>query len=476
MSGIRGLSVVFLLFVFLVSVFYGTGVVCALNFTPKGDWYPLRSMSGDLTAHDPAIAREDDCWWVFHTGTGLQVKSSTDGYVWRQKRPVFADPLSWWRDYAPDMNYNDVWAPDIIQYNGKWWLYYSVSEFGKNNSAIGLVSTDSIKEGNWQDEGVVISSDLITPYNAIDPNLVLDEGDNPWLVFGSWFSGIQLVAIDLEMMKPRDKDSVTTIARRKIGGRAAGIEGPVITYHDDYYYLFVSIDHCCQNVRSDYKIAVGRAREISGPYLDRNGIDMRDGGGTIIDAGNIRYNGVGGQDIYNNELLVRHGYDRNLRGLHVLLISDLNWDEEGWPAIGEKQFNGCYRLQNKESGLFMQVSNYSNTVGARVKQGEFSESNSLEWQIYRKEENFYRIQNRSSHNYLEVKKGSSASDAVIQQGSYENYDYRLWKLIKVKGDYYQIINKASGLLLEASDDKVVTQGIDNGSDRQHWKLEWVTGK
>jgi arabinan endo-1,5-alpha-L-arabinosidase len=31
-----------------------------------------------------------------------------------------------------------VWAPDIQYHNGKYLLYYSVSAFGKNTSAIGV--------------------------------------------------------------------------------------------------------------------------------------------------------------------------------------------------------------------------------------------------------------------------------------------------------------------------------------------------
>lgn len=480
LSDLRGISIAVVLLSLLVHILLVGHQTAAAqtSISRKEDWYPVWDMTGDLTAHDPSIAQEDGVWWVFHTGEGLQVKSSPDGRTWTQRETVFKVPLTWWKQYAPNMRYNDVWAPDIEWYNGRWWLYYSVSEFGKNTSAIGLASAPSIAGGEWVDHGVVIHSSLLSAYNAIDPNLFLDRNGDPWLVFGSWFSGIQVVRLDKETMKPVDLGSVKTIARRRVGGQARGIEGPIITYRDGYYYLFASTDHCCQNIRSDYKIVVGRSNNVEGPYVDKNGIDLLNGGGTVIDAGNARYNGVGGQDVWENRLLVRHGYDQTIRGLHVLLISELDWDEEGWPVVCENEMNGFYMIQNKATGKYLTIDFNSTSVGARATLGEDSGYASFDWQIYRKEEGFYRIQSRHSLNYLEVAGASTDAGAAIRLGSYENQAQRLWQLSSDDGEYYRITNKSSGMSLEALEDPVsgrplVAQAVDSGTDSQLWRLIWV---
>jgi beta-xylosidase len=480
MSDLRGISIAVVLLGLLVQVLLiGHQTVAAQTAIPrKEDWYPVWDMVGDLAAHDPSIAEEDGVWWVFHTGEGLQVKSSDDGCNWTQREAVFKEPLSWWKQYAPKMNYNDVWAPDIEWYNGKWWLYYSVSEFGKNSSAIGLASVESIAGGGWVDHGMVVHSTLLSAYNAIDPNLFFDQNGDPWLVFGSWFSGIQVVRLDKETMKPADIGSVKTIARRRVGAQARGIEGPIITYKDGYYYLFASTDHCCQNIRSDYKIVVGRSRDVEGPYVDKNGVDLMNGGGTVIDAGNVRYNGVGGQDVFENRLLVRHGYDRTIRGLHVLLISDLHWDEEGWPVVCENEMNGFYMIQNKANGKYLTIEANSTVVGAKTALGEDSGHASFDWQIYRKEEGYYRIQNRHSLNYLEIAGASTDAGAEARMGSYENQAQRLWELSPADDGYYRIINKNSGMSLEALDEPAsgkssVVQAVDSGADSQLWRLVWA---
>ncbi|MBE0340438.1 arabinan endo-1,5-alpha-L-arabinosidase, partial [Paenibacillus sp. 28ISP30-2] len=97
-------------------------------------------------------------------------------------------------------------------------------------------------------------------------------------------------------------------------------------------YLFASIDNCCKGVNSNYKIIYGRSTSITGPYVDKSGKNLMDGGGTVLDAGNDRWKGPGGQSIYNNSVIARHAYDATDNGNPKLLISDLKWDSAGWPT------------------------------------------------------------------------------------------------------------------------------------------------
>lgn len=287
------------------------------------------SLSGSVGAHDPTIQKEGSTWWCFTTGKGLPVKYSANGLAWNDGVQIFASERSWWRTYAPNMGANDVWAPDLQRFGNRTYCYYSVSEFGKNNSAIGLTSCSSIAAGDWRDDGLVISSKSgVNTYNAIDPNLTVDASGNPWLVFGSWFDGIHLTRLNTSTMKP-------TGTLYSIAKRSGGIEGPVIVYANGYYYLFVSIDRCCQGVNSTYKVAYGRSANITGPYVDKNGNLMTNGAATVLDAGNTRWKGPGGQDVYQNGsawVIARHAYDATNNGAPTLLINDLYWDSAKWPT------------------------------------------------------------------------------------------------------------------------------------------------
>jgi arabinan endo-1,5-alpha-L-arabinosidase len=288
------------------------------------------ALTGAVGAHDPTIIKEGNTWWCFTTGTGLPVKYSADGLNWTQGVPLFAAELSWWRTYASQMGHLDVWAPDIHFFGGRYWCYYCVSEFGTNNSAIGLESCSSIALGDWRDDGLVLSSKSgVQTFNALDPDLTFDAAGNPWLVFGSYFDGIHVVRLEPTTMKPTGTIS-------SIAARANGIEGTNIVYANGYYYLFASIDQCCMGVNSTYKIAFGRSGAITGPYVDQGGSAMLAGGGTVLDSSGPRWKGPGGESVYydgSGWVIAFHSYDAQNNGAPTLMISDLYWDSGSWPTF-----------------------------------------------------------------------------------------------------------------------------------------------
>jgi arabinan endo-1,5-alpha-L-arabinosidase len=285
------------------------------------------NLSGDIAVHDPTLIKEGNSWYTFSTGPGIQVLKSDNGTSWYRVPQIFLNEPSWWNSAVPAQKDLDVWAPDVQWYNGKVWLYYSISTFGSNRSAIGLASANSVGAGQWKDEGIVLQSSTSNNYNAIDPELVIDASGNPWLAFGSFWSGLKIVKLDKNTMKPTG--NISSIAARPNNGGA--IEAPSITYRNGYYYLFASIDSCCKGVNSTYKMVYGRSTSITGPYVDKNGVNMMNGGGTILDTGNVRWKGPGGQDVVNGNLIVRHAYDATDNGNPKLLISDLLWDTNRWP-------------------------------------------------------------------------------------------------------------------------------------------------
>lgn len=179
-------------------------------------------------------------------------------------------------------------------------------------------------------------------WNAIDPNLVIDEQNEPWLSFGSWWTGIKLVKLD-RAMKIAEPQQWYSLARRPrnynssdSAGGSAAIEAPFIFKKGEYYYLFVSFDLCCKGEQSTYKIVVGRSRKLTGPYIDKSGNRMDNNGGSILLEGNKDWYGVGHNAVYTvdgKDLLIFHGYDAKDKGRSKLRIEQLDWDEEGWPMV-----------------------------------------------------------------------------------------------------------------------------------------------
>ena len=190
----------------------------------------------------------------------------------------------------------------------------------------------------WEDQGKVISSTAADDWNAIDPNLVLDEEGQPWLSFGSFWSGIKMRRLDRATGKLSQADATlySLASRPRTKEQPGAIEAPLIIRRNGYYYLFVSFNFCCRGVNSTYNIRVGRSRKVTGPYVDRGGRPMMEEGGTPLLAGEGRWRGPGHCAILQEkgtDLLVYHAYDAEARGTPTLRITPLVWDAEGWPEV-----------------------------------------------------------------------------------------------------------------------------------------------
>jgi arabinan endo-1,5-alpha-L-arabinosidase len=111
------------------------------------------------------------------------------------------------------------------------------------------------------------------------------------------------------------------------------IEAPYLVRHDGYFYLFTSWDLCCRGLNSTYKTMVGRSKSITGPYVDANGRELTDGGGTAVLLANSRWLGPGGasvyQDSHKQSLIVFHAYDSKT-GRPSMQLSTIDWTG-GWP-------------------------------------------------------------------------------------------------------------------------------------------------
>lgn len=302
----------------------------------------------EIRVHDPVMIQQDSTYYLFCTGQGISVFSSQDMKNWQKKEPVFDQAPAWAVEAVPGFK-GHIWAPDITYQDGKYYLYYSVSAFGKNTSCIGLATNVTLDPDDpdfqWIDHGKIVQSvpgrDL---WNAIDPNVAIDEEGTPWLTFGSFWTGIKLVKLQDDLMGiAQSSQEWYTIASRprdfKTEERKAGegaIEAPFIFRKNGHYYLFVSFDSCCRGVDSNYKIMVGRADSITGPYMDRDGRKMRHGGGTLVLQGNKQWPGVGHNSVYtfeSTDYLIFHGYDASDEGKPKLRIEELTWDAEGWPVV-----------------------------------------------------------------------------------------------------------------------------------------------
>jgi len=289
--------------------------------------------------HDPEAVREGSYVYVFSTNDGVGIRRSEDLLGWTFLGRVFPNQLPpWAADAVPGVE--SPWAPAVALFGGAYHLYYSLSTFGSQRSVIGLTTSPTLDPGSpdygWTDRGKVVESSAGGSYNAIDPAVVEDAAGGLWLAWGSWWDGIKLHALDPGTGFLSTADTTTySLARRPV---AHAIEGAYLVRRGQYYYLFVSFDLCCLGVESTYNVRVGRAAAVTGPYLDRDGVAMLDGGGSEVLAGYGRVHGPGHASVLVDGgayLLVHHYYDAGDNGAPHLQIRPLVWDDDGWPLAGE---------------------------------------------------------------------------------------------------------------------------------------------
>jgi arabinan endo-1,5-alpha-L-arabinosidase len=317
------------------------------------------SVAGDVEGtHDPSIIKDGSSWYLFGTATEpkrdgeLPVRCSQDLHRWSRCGYVLPGIPQWIQKESPETK--ELWAPDISYFDGQYHVYYAFSAFGRNTSGIALLTNKTLDakdpQFHWVDRGLVLQSKVGDDFNAIDPNLVLDESGQAWLAFGSFWNGIKMRKLDRKTGKLSTEDTrLYSLASRERPDNAApaplglppnwqAIEAPFIVEHGAYYYLFVSFDLCCRGTRSTYKTMVGRSRTVTGPYVDKNGKSMMEGGGSPLLIGNKRWLGPGGESVLmqkDADIIVFHAYDATT-GHPFLQISTIAWND-GWPsaALGE---------------------------------------------------------------------------------------------------------------------------------------------
>ncbi len=310
-----------------------------------------------VDVHDPVMAREGDTWYLFSTGPGITIYSSNDRVNWTLAGRAFATEPTWAKNVAPGFN-GHLWAPDIIHRNGQFYLYYSVSAFGKNTSAIGVTVNKTLNpkspDYRWEDKGIVLHSvPNRDAWNAIDPAVIVDEEGQGWMSFGSFWSGLKIFKLNNDWTRPAEPQEWHSIAKRdqvssdvssNVSSNAGPgeIEAPFILKKGNYYYLFASWGLCCKGANSTYHLVVGRSKNVTGPYIDRAGKDMNDGGGSLLIKGNKNWVGLGHNSAYtwdDKDYLVLHAYESADNYLQKLKILTIHWDKEGWPLVDEKELD-----------------------------------------------------------------------------------------------------------------------------------------
>lgn len=309
---------------------------------------------GGIHVHDPSIVKHNGKYYSFSTHNLVSISEAPS---WEGPWRIIGSVLDQ-ESVIDNAGRADPWAPDVQKIGDTYYCYYAVSQFGSQNSSIGLATSKKLLPGTWKDHGEVITSspDAEWPFNttnAIDANLFVEpkgkhgKKQEAYLTYGSFWSNIFQVELSSNLKKLA-RNGAADAAWLSFDGSidTHPEEGPYLHLADNgWYYLYVSHGICCgyqttmPEPGTEYKIIYGRSRSPRGPFLDKNGVDMKNGGGTVILASHDNVYGPGGQGVINDDgtdILYYHyadasvNYDdRNkLLGYNVIC-----YDNDDWPYL-----------------------------------------------------------------------------------------------------------------------------------------------
>lgn len=287
----------------------------------------LLPLMGAIYGNDPSALFDGNKLWIVSGGAGVEVRTTTDLANVQEATRIFAEAPSWVGDAVPDAQ--GIWSPELAYFGGIYHLYYAVSTLGSSRSCIGHATTDRLDiASEWLDSGPVVCTAASDDFNAIDPNVLQTPDGKIWLAFGSFSSGIKLVQLDAAGARTIS-EPLSVAARPDDGG---ALQAAALAQHGDFYYLFVSF-----GAGMSHRLMVGRANAVQGPYIDRTGRALLEGGGAPLLEPSSRFVGAGSNDVFpigERSYNVFHAYDEADAGRAKLRLASLTWDTEGWPISG----------------------------------------------------------------------------------------------------------------------------------------------
>lgn len=360
-------------YLFLASCGNGTFKIVTTPNPWKDDYRDVAEMKdyeqwGTYNVHDPSCKLFGDTYYMYSTDAVynenrqeiadsklpfgyIQVRKSKDLVNWDFAGWAFPaipeEARKWVLENSEGQGATNIWAPYIMEYKGKYRLYYSVSAFAKQTSYIGLAESNS-PEGPWELKGCVVKTKTGDKMNAIDPSIVVNPNTNEhWMHYGSYFGGLYCVKLNPETgltMLPGDQGHSTA---RRFNGKKNNIEAPEIIYNPELkkYFLFVSYDP----LMTTYNIRVARSDKPEGPFLDYFGNDMRveEDNFPILTYpyrfnGHVGWAGVGHNTVFRDKngdyflaSQARLSPDNHLMDLHLRKVF---WTKDGWPTVSPERY------------------------------------------------------------------------------------------------------------------------------------------
>lgn len=394
-------------------------------------------------------------YYLYSTGGGMMY--STDRINWTSGTSPFPSgvPTSV-KNVVP--NNQGIWAPDVIFYNNKYYLYYSVADPNSTNTAIGLLTSPTLDLAGagykWTDVGVVIRhNDKADKRTAIDPCPFVDASSNLCLSWGSGYAdGATWSDPTFFISKLDNATGLRSAADLTEYPVALGhIEASYVHYRNGYYYAFWNDGGCCSGTNSTYKIHMARSANLTGPYVDKAG--TAGGNVTFLASRNGQY-GPGHIGILSEGGIDRFTYHYYPNGGSVVGEQTLVWGADGWPVAGTDFPAGTNKIISAANGLALGIQNASATDGTPIEQQTYTTNTYQQWIITlttnaSAPDGYYSLKSVGSGKAVDLFANNLTNGTLINEWTVGTGDNQRWFIEQTSDNLYRIVSKKSGKVIDA---------------------------
>lgn len=285
---------------------------------------------------DPTIWQADDGLYYCIATNPRRSLVSNDLFSWSMSNISPIDAESWKTMSSIAHNY---WAPDVTKVGGKRLMYITLYNSAEDSNIAVLQESAPCQ---FQYKGIITRGRETGIEDTIDPEVVTDpKTGRVWMFFGSvgGIHRIELTSDGLSVKEGAKYQHVAGLTVHKCPDRSQVFEGSYLHWHKGYWYLFVSSGYYGNHT---YQLQVGRSKELTGEFLNREGKPMVEGFATPVLHSNEDDNFFGPGHcgeiftaIDDNEYIFYHCHVRESQrpGQRPLFMSRIQWDKDGWPYI-----------------------------------------------------------------------------------------------------------------------------------------------
>jgi beta-xylosidase len=283
---------------------------------------------------DPTIIKADDGYFYLYATENIRnmpIYRSNNLVDWDFVGTCFTEETR--PTFVQTTRQSCLWAPDINYFDGRYVMYYSMSDWGGEwTCGIGVATADK-PEGPFTDHGPLFISSEMGTQNSIDPFFIEDDG-HKYLFWGS-FSGIWYTELSDDGLSLKNGLTYTQIA-------GTLTEGTYIVKHDGYYYMIGSAGSCCSGLSSTYRLLVARSESLFGPYVNKAGRSVMDNCWSKLLGKSAEVVGPGHcseivEDEAGQSWIFYHGFDAETGNGRYLYMDQIHWGSDGWPQIADSQ-------------------------------------------------------------------------------------------------------------------------------------------